>query len=350
MSDEHPPKVPQSILVLSGGGMNGAFSAGMIVGWTRSGNRPEFDVVTGVSTGALIAPMAFLGKDWDANLEHLYTSESATHIYKLLPVFLWSEAVASSEPLRRQIRRTITVDVLEQIAQEHRRGRRLYIGSTNLDTQRPVVWDIGAIAAGDDPRKVELVQEVLLASCSVPGLLPPVPINIQINGQRYTELHVDGGVSASMFLLPQALDWNTQNVAEGKKTETTVYTIVAGKADPDPIPVKQGLLRLSGASLSGLLRAQQEHDLKRIYLLTCIADARFKLAAIPADFEVPSSSMEFDLKSMRALFEEGCRLGESSSGWTDVPPGIDPDEWIVPRTSTRLVSRFESSKSSERAP
>lgn len=340
---------PENILVLSGGGMNGAFTAGMLVGWTQAGNRPEFDVVTGVSTGALIAPLAFLGTDYDADLKRLYTSESATHIYKILPLFLWSKAAATSDPLRKQIRSVINQDLLDQIAVQHRLGRRLYIGTTNLDTQRPVVWDIGAIAAGEDPRKVELVQDVILASCSVPGLLPPIEINVAINGQRYSELHVDGGVGASMFLPPQTLicpsesDFRSDVPASPRRRPTTVYTIVAGKAIPDPVPVKQGLLQLSGASLAGMLRAQQEHDLMRIYLMTYFANARFQLTAIPQEFSMPVTSIEFDLKTMRALFDEGDRLGRSSAGWTETPPGIDPRDWTNPRTGTRLASHSDFS-------
>jgi predicted acylesterase/phospholipase RssA len=346
---EERARRPENILVLSGGGINGAFSAGMLVGWTRSGSRPEFDIVTGVSTGALIAPLAFLGTDYDAELKRLYTSESATRIYDMLPLFLWSNAVASSKPLDTQIRSVITQDLLDRIAVEHRQGRRLYIGTTNLDTQRPVVWDIGAIAAGHAPGMVKLVQDVILASCSVPGLLPPIEINVEINGKRYSELHVDGGVGASMFLPPQSLKPPSLNSftpvgATSERTRpTTVYTIVAGKADPDPVPVKQGLLQLSGASLSGVLRAQQEHDLMRIYLLTYFANARFQLAAIPQEYTAPASSLEFDLKTMRALFDEGQRQGSSSAGWIDTPPGIDPKSWTNPRTGTRLDSHSLSS-------
>ncbi len=344
-TDNEPPdedalsRRAKNILVLSGGGMNGAFSAGMLVGWTGTGERPDFDVVTGVSTGALIAPFAFLGKEYDGQLKHLYTSESAAHIYKMLPMFLWKEAAASSEPLRNQIRDVVTANFVERIAQEHCRGRRLYIGTTNLDTQKSVVWDVGAIAAGSDPCKVELVQNVMLASCSVPGLLPPIAINVEIDGRRYTELHVDGGVSASMFLLPQTLDLNSEGILSEKASQATVYTIVAGKANPDPVPVKKGLLNLSGASLSGVLRAQQEHELTQIYLLTYFANAQFRLAAIPQEYVMPSSSMEFDVQAMRALFAEGHRLGRTSMGWVDAPPGIDPEKWAVPRTGSQLVSR-----------
>jgi len=249
----------------------------MLTGWTDSGQRPEFDVVTGVSTGALIAPFAFLGKEYDSELRRLYTSDNAADIYKMLPLFLWREAAASSKPLRHQIRHAVTDGLLAQIAREHRRGRRLYIGTTNLDAQKLVVWDIGAIATSHDPHKRELVQDIMLASCSVPGLFAPVTIQVEREGRRYVELHVDGGVSASMFLPPQVLGLASNGIATDA-SQATVYTIVAGKADPDPIPVRRGLLQLSGASLSGVLRARQEHDLMRIYLMAWFANARFQLA------------------------------------------------------------------------
>lgn len=334
VADEGSKKPPENILVLSGGGMNGAFSAGMLNGWSQSGSRPQFDIVTGVSTGALIAPFAFLGERYDGHLKELYTSKTATQIYRMLPVFLWSESAASSDPLRRQIQRVISDDFVEEIAREHRRGRRLYIGTTNLDTQKLVVWDIGAIANGTDQKKRELIQNVMLASCSVPGLLPPVGIDVEIDDHRYSELHVDGGVSASMFLLPQGLALTDLDHAPPARS-ATVYTIIAAKADPDPFTVKTGLLQLSGASLSGVLRAQQENDLARIYLMARFSGARFQLAAVPADFPPQLNPMKFDLKTMRSLYDEGFRLGSSSSGWVDMPPGIDERKRIRPRTGVQ---------------
>lgn len=324
-------KPAENILVLSGGGMNGAFTAGVLTGWSRAGTRPEFDVVTGVSTGALVAPFAFLGHEYDDQLKELYTSKTATQIYRMLPVFLWSEAAASSDPLRRQIQRVISDDIVEQIAIEHQRGRRLFIGTTNLDTQKLVVWDIGAIAIGSDPDKRGLIQTVMLASCSVPGLLPPVGINVDIDGRHYSELHVDGGVSASMFMLPQGLD--LKNLGEPPRPgSATVYTILAGKADPDPVTVKKGLLQFSGASLSGVLRAQQENDLTRVYMMSRFSGARFQLAAVPPEFPPQLNAMKFDLATMRSLYDEGYRLGSTSSGWIDTPPGIDQRKRISPRT------------------
>ena len=198
---------PKDVLVLSSGAMNGAFPAGLLKGWSESGSRPRFDVVTGISTGALIAPFAFLGAEYDADLERVYTSLKADQIYRLrfLLSLPWSDALADAEPLRRRIKKEVTNEMLAKIAHEHRQGRRLYVGTTNLDTLQLVEWDMGAIAAGDDPQKLALFQEVLLASCAVPGLLPPVPININIDGKRYSELHADGNVSASLFVPSQML-------------------------------------------------------------------------------------------------------------------------------------------------
>ncbi len=342
-SDERSDS-PREILVLSGGGSNGAFTAGMLVGWSKAGSRPEFDIITGVSTGALIAPLAFIGPEYDEELKRLYTSKDSTNIYTLLPPLPGATSLASSKPLEKKIQTVINEELLERIAKEHLKGRRLYVGTTNLDTQKPVVWDIGAIAIRKDAGNVEMIQKIILASCSVPGLLPPVAINVEINSKRYSELHVDGGVSASMFLPPQVLGLTSQqglipaSASNKRVPETTVYTIVAGKADPDPVEVKSGLLNLSNASLAGMLRAQQEHELERIYLLTYFAKARFQLAAIPAHVVTPPSVLEFDIDSMKELFEHGWQLGASDQGWLDSPPGVDPNHWPTPRNGLRLVS------------
>ena len=164
-------------------------------------------MVTGVSTGSLIAPFAFLGPDYDDLLERSYTGVRPGDLYRLrYPTsLLWSDSLADAEPLRRRVEAEITPDVIARVARAHASGRRLYIGTTNLDTKSLVVWDLGAIAAGDDPHKVSLFREVILASCAIPGLLPPVPITVGVNGRPRSELHVDGGVNTSLFLPPSVL-------------------------------------------------------------------------------------------------------------------------------------------------
>jgi hypothetical protein len=364
----HADGEPANVLVLSGGGMNGAFPAGLLKGWSESGTRPRFDVVTGISTGALIAPFAFLGAECDAELERVYTTMNANQIYRLrwLWSIPWADALADSEPLRRRIKKEVTAEMLARIAEEHREGRRLYVGTTNLDTLQLVVWDLGAIAAGDDPQKLELFQEVLLASCSIPGLLPPVPINVRIDGKRYSELHADGNVSASLFVPSQMLETGSESavpreeltdgllssgrpsVAHGgsvgrpattrERPATThetnpinVYVIVAGKLAPERATVARRLWHVSDVSLKGLIQSQMEGDLQRVYLSTRLSGARFHLAAIPQDLTTNSDSMSFDQKSMRQIFDAGRQFGKLGGPWGEAPPGIDPADWTAPR-------------------
>jgi predicted acylesterase/phospholipase RssA len=321
------------VLVLSGGAMNGAFPAGLLKGWSESGTRPSFDVVTGISTGALIAPFAFLGAECDAELERVYTTTNANQIYRLrwLWSLPWADALADSEPLRRHIKKEVTAEMLARIADEHRQGRRLYVGTTNLDTLQLVVWDLGAIAAGDDPQKLDLVHEVLLASCSIPGLLPPVPINVAIDGKHYSELHADGNVSASLFVPSQMLEAGGESSLLRESNPINVYVIVAGKLAPERATVARRLWHVSDVSLKGLIQSQMEGDLQRVYLSTRLSGARFHLAAIPQDLTTNSDSMSFDQKSMRQIFDAGRRFGKLGGPWGEAPPGIDPADWTAPR-------------------
>jgi predicted acylesterase/phospholipase RssA len=329
----HAEGEPANVLVLSGGAMNGAFPAGLLKGWSESGTRPQFDVVTGISTGALIAPFAFLGAECDAELERVYTTTNANQIYRLrwLWSLPWADALADSEPLRRRIKKEVTAEMLARIADEHRQGRRLYVGTTNLDTLQLVVWDLGAIAAGDDPQKLDLFQEVLLASCSIPGLLPPVPINVVIDGKRYSELHADGNVSASLFVPSQMLEAGSESSSPRETSPINVYVIVAGKLAPERATVARRLWHVSDMSLKGLIQSQMEGDLQRVYLSTRLSGARFHLAAIPQDLATNSDSLSFDQKSMRQIFDAGRQFGKLGGPWGEAPPGIDPAEWTEPR-------------------
>jgi predicted acylesterase/phospholipase RssA len=329
---------PRNLLVLSGGGMNGAYTAGVLKGWTASGSRPRFDVVTGISTGALIAPFALLGPAYDDALERAYTMVRDRDIFRKrwLLTLPWAESLADSVPLRKHIEAEITPEVLAGVARAHAEGRRLYVGTTNLDTKQLVVWDLGAIAAGDDPNKLPLFRQVVLASASVPGLLPPVPITVEVNGQRFTELHVDGGVAANLFLRPSMLRRPGDRGAPAGAVDTNVYVIVAGKLRPKPEPVKRGLLSVAEDSIQGVLQAQFEGSLLRIYLLARNAGARFALAAVPQEFPSDLASLSFDPRIMRALFDEGFRSAASGSVWRATPPGLAPGEMAPPRSGVRF--------------
>ena len=337
--------------MLSGGGANGAYTVGVLNGWTTTGARPQFDVVTGVSVGALIAPFAFLGPEYDDILARSAASLRADGVYhrRPLPALLWSDSLADSAPLRRRIAAEITPELLAKIAQAHAGGRRLYVGTTDLDTKRLVVWDLGALAAGNDPGKLELFHKVLLASASVPGVLPPVAIDVEVNGQRYTELHVDGGVSASLFLQPAMLGLRQERNHQATVPDTTVYVIVAGKLRPPSRPVERRLFPVAEESIRGVLRAQFEGDLLKTYLLTRFAGAQFALTAVPDDFPEETDSLSFDPRIMRELFERGRELGADSNGWRSLPPGLTREEHAPPRGGVTFTLEDQQEQGSDAA-
>ena len=192
-------------LAISGGGDDGAFGAGLLVGWSDRGDRPEFDMVTGVSTGALSAPFAFLGRAYDPQLKAVYTATSASDIFeKRAPLLgaIAGDALTDNAPLRQMISRNLDDEMLRRIAEEYRKGRLLFILTTNLDQGRPVIWNIGSIASSNHPKARELIIEVLLASTSIPVVFPPVMLDVTVSGERYQEMHVDGGTIAQAFLYP----------------------------------------------------------------------------------------------------------------------------------------------------
>jgi hypothetical protein len=195
-------------LAVSGGGFDGAFGAGLINGWTEAGTRPHFKIVTGVSTGALIAPFAFLGADYDDELTASYTTVDSNRIFVprgVVPL-LWSEAMASTEPLEELIGTYMTEAVIDAIAAEHAKSRRLHVASTNLDAEQPVIWDMGAIASSTSPGRMRLFHKVRLASASISSMFPPVFMDVEIEGQKYQEMHVDGGVFFQSFFVGSIVD------------------------------------------------------------------------------------------------------------------------------------------------
>jgi predicted acylesterase/phospholipase RssA len=322
----------RNILVLSAGGRDGAYSAGVLVGWSAAGTRPTFDVVTGISTGALIAPMTFLGERYDQLLMENFTTVRTEDIYRKRPWMsvLWSDSLADSGPLRDRINAQVTDVFLTEIARAHRDGRRLYIGTTNLATGQLTVWDMGAIASGSDPNKRQLFQKVILASCSIPGLFPAVPIEIEVDGRRYIELHADGGISSSMFLHPLMVLETTRN------TKTNVYTIVAGKLSPEVRQVHRRFISEFGASVQEMLESRTHGDLVKVFLLSRLIGGSFAVTSIPPEIEVDPDVTRFDPVDMRKLFYAGyARVG---NGWRPIPPGVKPDEWLQPRTGTQFIT------------
>ncbi len=310
-------------LAISGGGQNGAFGAGVLVGWTAAGTRPEFTMVTGVSTGALIAPFAFLGSEYDDELKVFYTKYSTTDLLKKRNILnaLASDAAASSAPLRALIAKHVDQNVLEEIAIEFRKGRLLYIGTTNLDADRPVMWDIGYIAASRAPNALELVHDIMLASASIPVAFPPVMIEVEAKGQRYDEVHVDGGVTSQVFLYPLGLDWRRVTEKLDAKGRPSVYLIRNAQLDPTWKAVELRLKPIAGRSIAALIRTQGIGDMYRIYVGAQRDGVDYHLAYIPGEFKEESKEM-FDPEYMGKLFDLGYRMATAGFPWKDSPPGI----------------------------
>lgn len=338
-----PPK--KTCLVLSGGGAYGAYQAGILVGWSEAGTRPIFDSITGVSTGALVAALVFLGPDYDSELRHVYTSLETSDIYirRNFISALLSDSLADNKPLARQINRLLTPQALARMAEEHRKGRRLYIGTTDLDGRRPVVWDLGAIACRGSQEDRELVAQVLLASASIPGFFPPTEIPIDVDGQRLVERHVDGGVTQGLFFRPPFVP------AELRKRppadflyDSDLYVIVAGKLYADPENVKPRALKIAESSISTLVFAETRVELIRLYTAAMLTGMNFRLAAIPANYNNLKSSTDFDPNSMTGMFEEGRRQLLAGTAWRASPPGVGDGELLAQRASNRLTRSPQS--------
>ncbi len=204
ITGELPPAV---FLAVSGGGDNGAFSAGLLNGWTAAGTRPEFKLVTGISTGALIAPFAFLGNKYDATLKEVYTTISAKDVIKTRSFIagVFGDAMADNAPLWKLTRKSVNADLLKQIADEYAKGRFLLIGTADLDARRPIIWDMGKIASYGGQQALDLFVSIMIASASIPAGFPPVMIDVEADGKHYQEMHVDGGTMAQVFVYPAAV-------------------------------------------------------------------------------------------------------------------------------------------------
>jgi predicted acylesterase/phospholipase RssA len=307
-------------LALSGGGDAGAFGAGLLVGWTARGDRPRFDVVTGISAGALIAPFAFLGPDYDPQLTEVFTPARAADIVqvrRVLSVLLLSPWIADSAPLFSLIERHADERMLEAIAAEYRRGRLLLIGTTNLDQMRPVIWNIGAIADSGHPAALQLFRRILLASAAIPGAFPPVMLDVDLDGRRYQEMHVDGGATTQVFLYPPSV-----NVA-GPRMRRVVHVVRNGAMEPEvPEETARGLIQIARRSAQSLLHASGVGDIQRIHLLAQRDGVEFRLARIAPGFQAERPE-PFAPVYMRTLFEHGREQGLRGDQWQSAPPGSE---------------------------
>jgi|FEC22Drversion2_1045045.scaffolds.fasta_scaffold00999_13 Patatin-like phospholipase len=314
---------PLQLLAISGGGENGAFGAGLLCGWSAHGTRPTFELVTGISTGALTAPFAFLGPGYDPQLRAVYTEIAPHEILRRrsITAALFDDALADNAPLFQTISRFVDDRMLADIAAAYDAGRLLLIGSTNIDAQVPVIWNIGAIAKSRHPKAVDLVRRILLASAAIPGAFPPSMIDVTVDGKTYQEMHVDGGAAIQTFLYPSAL---TRNRAQRQRTGQPIvnaraFIIRNGRLHPEWAAVERRTLGIAGRSINTMIAMSGYNDVIRIYTITQRDGIDYNLAYIGPGFtEVLPSP--FDLAYMRALFDYGYQQALRGYDWAKKPP------------------------------
>jgi predicted acylesterase/phospholipase RssA len=280
-------------------------------------------MVTGVSTGALIAPFAFLGSEYDDELEALYTTMSTKDIAVMKGFFkgLFSDALADTSPLRGLIETYVSNDVIEAIAVQHQRGRRLWIGTANLDVGRPVIWDLGAIAASNHEGRARLIHDVLQASAAIPVAFPPVLISVEAGGRTYDEMHVDGGTAQQVFVYPAEMHWPRILGRLNAVGRPTVYVIRNAFLEAEFNGVPREVLLIASRSIQALIRTQGMGDLYQIYAL-CLRDGNdFKLASIPAEF-TEQAAEDFDPVYMAKLFAHAYEAAKNGYEWRTEPPGF----------------------------
>jgi Patatin-like phospholipase len=325
---ESGPMRAADYLAISGGGANGAYGAGVLCGWTETGTRPEFKVVTGISTGALSAPFAFLGPAHDETLRRVYTTLRTKDVAKTRNVIegFLGDALTDYAPLKRLLAREVHAGILQAIADEYHRGRILLIGTTDLDAQRGVMWNVTAIAASGHPRALALVHQILLASAAIPAAFPPVMIDVEVDGRRHQEMHVDGGALSQVFFYPPSLRLTSEEA--GVDRVRRLYVIRNSRLSPQWAQVPRQTLTIASRAIDSLILTQGLGDLYRIFLTSLRDKIEFNLAFIPEDFrEQPREA--FDPAYMLKLFEVGRAATVAGTVWSKSPPGF-----ALPETRT----------------
>ncbi len=299
-------------IALSGGGSNGAFTAGLMKGWSETGNRPDFEVVTGVSTGALAAPFVFLGADYDDELAEAYTGGAAAGLLQSRGLgALVGSGIYKSEPLRALVDRFVDAETLRAVAAEYAKGRLLLVATTDLDSQRGVSWDMGAIASQGTPEALELFRSVLVASASIPGAFPPVLIKSDNAGLSFEEMHVDGGVMAPFLAVPESL-WSFREPSSTLRG-ARFYVVVNGRTNPGFAITRDTPQGVLGRSVDVLLRALLLTTLEGNRAFAAGNGIFFRYAALPDDSE--ASALDFSVESMSAVYEVGRQGAISGAAW-----------------------------------
>ena len=303
-----------NILALSGGGADGAFGAGALVGLTRSASRPQFSVVTGVSTGALIAPYAFLGSAWDDQLVEVYTSGRADHLLQSRGLgALFGSSVYQGTPLKQLVDRYATDELIQAVAHEAGSGRLLLVATTDVGTGEPVVWDLGSIAMNGGPNARALFRDVLVASASVPGLFPPVVIRVQEQQALYEEVHVDGTITVPFFVPPAFVE--PSRYGSDPSDGASVYIIVDGRLSEQPAPIRMRTRTIVSRSVSAGLNHMFRTTLELTVIDAELRGAQLQYAAIPVAYP-QLDPFDFRAATMRSLFRYGYECARAGRLWT----------------------------------
>ena len=320
------PIGPADYLAVSGGGADGAFGAGILTGWTTLGTRPEFRVVTGVSTGALTAPFAFLGPAWDRELEWVYTRITQDNVMRPRGYLaaLFSDSLYDSSPLEATIRKALSPALVEGMAREYvDKGRLLMVSTTNLDMPVGVLWNMGAIAASGHRSAVDLLVQILMASAAIPGIFPPVMIRFEHDGQKYEEMHVDGGTVSQVAFYPPSLQlrgFDRSLASEIKNRERRLWVIRNSRLGRRPETIERSAIKITSRALNMLIATQGVGDLYQLYLLAQRDGFDYRLTFIPPRFD-QASEIPFDQAYMNAVYRFGRAYIESGEAWSGLPPG-----------------------------
>ena len=304
---------PVNVLALSGGGAGAAFGAGALVGWSRRGTRPDFQIVTGVSAGALIAPFAFLGPDGDAALSEAFSGGPTAHLLQRRWAFAWlNSSLYRGEPLVAFVDRYVTDELLAAVARKAASGAVLLVATTNLDTQRPVIWNLGVIAAIGGERGRRLFRDIIVASASIPGVFPPVVIPVEESGAQFDELHVDGGTTAPLFIAPEIVNVLPERLAQLRGAN--VYVIVNGQLGVPAETTPSGTIPVVKRSVSAALQTSSRLAIEVASAVSHQNGMAFRLTAIPTGFPY-HGPLDASAASMQSLFEFGASCAADDALW-----------------------------------
>ena len=313
-------------LALSGGGPDGAFGAGLLNGWTARGDRPEFSIVTGISTGAIIALFAYLGPDYDDELREVYTEYNTDELISrtIFAALTGGTAIADTRGYRALINRYVDDEVMRRLAQEHAKGRVLLMGTTNLDAARPVVWTVSGIAASGHPDAEKLIENIILASSAIPAVFPPVLIPVTgTDGRKYDEMHVDGGATQQVMLFSPEFPIRQVDEQLGVPVNRSIYVLINNNLQKPYDVVRPRLLAIAGTAVSSLLGGAGAGDIYKIFAIAQRDSMDLNVTWIPRDFDVEPDEL-FDPKYMKALYELGYEYGLAGDRWLDRPPDYKP--------------------------